>query len=542
MIAKPPLLQAFRQPWVLLSILVLLLNDHILKSSVPSWLTGKLSDFVGLFFFPFLLGVIIQGAVKLARRGKARQPKAKSILLSAMLASAGFFAMVKLIPEANGAVSALLATLFGLPAPIALDPSDLIALLVFIPAWRLWQRVEQPAAPIAPGKLAYAALALGAVASLATQPCPPIFSVKRVNVYETTVYASNMPGTPKGWGYTTSADRGKTWTWVTDPSTELVQALNTPVTLPKTLCDPANPQTCYRITGQEQVEESQDSGQTWKTSWQIPPGRESYMKRIAAGTTLLYCGKTPDFSPYDLVFLPGEGPSTLMVAMGNEGFLLHAPGQSWQRSPMMFLNPDGTPQSYSPNPRPTPFQAASLSEALVTTQPEWWLALGGGALVYLGFSLWAAIYAVRRPAPPAGRGARWVFAPALWLCAWLVFLGFIWLVYNWHILPNNLNDILSLLDLFGAISIVPFILLVSAIIWQRAGKLTTQPARFYALVLGVLLLAGLVALSIVLSSVLWALGLIVTYELAMGIASAFSLSLLVAGVILQRRMLRQQTA
>ena len=96
--AKPPLLQAFRQPWVLLSILILLLNDHVLKSSVPSWLTGKLSDFAGLFFFPFLLGVIVQCAVRLARRGKARQPTASAILLVAMLSSSVFFALVKLIP------------------------------------------------------------------------------------------------------------------------------------------------------------------------------------------------------------------------------------------------------------------------------------------------------------------------------------------------------------------------------------------------------------------------------------------------------------
>src|SRR4051812_25547573 len=34
---------------------VLLVNDHVLKVMVPSWLTGKLSDFAGLYCLPFAL-------------------------------------------------------------------------------------------------------------------------------------------------------------------------------------------------------------------------------------------------------------------------------------------------------------------------------------------------------------------------------------------------------------------------------------------------------------------------------------------------------
>jgi hypothetical protein len=33
---------------------LLILNDHVLKSAMPGLVTGKLSDFAGLFFFPFL--------------------------------------------------------------------------------------------------------------------------------------------------------------------------------------------------------------------------------------------------------------------------------------------------------------------------------------------------------------------------------------------------------------------------------------------------------------------------------------------------------
>ena len=43
----------------LLAIAVLLVNDHLLKARYPSWLTGKLSDFAGLYFAPFLFIVAL---------------------------------------------------------------------------------------------------------------------------------------------------------------------------------------------------------------------------------------------------------------------------------------------------------------------------------------------------------------------------------------------------------------------------------------------------------------------------------------------------
>ncbi|WP_322801274.1 hypothetical protein [Thermoflexus sp.] len=47
--------RAFGHPAVLLSVLVRLLNDHLLIAHFPSFWTGKLSDFAGLFFAPFLV-------------------------------------------------------------------------------------------------------------------------------------------------------------------------------------------------------------------------------------------------------------------------------------------------------------------------------------------------------------------------------------------------------------------------------------------------------------------------------------------------------
>ena len=43
-------------PPTLVAVGLLLLNDHIFNWLTPSWLTRKLSDLTGLFFFPFWLG------------------------------------------------------------------------------------------------------------------------------------------------------------------------------------------------------------------------------------------------------------------------------------------------------------------------------------------------------------------------------------------------------------------------------------------------------------------------------------------------------
>src|SRR4030095_5695986 len=46
---------ALLHPVALLSIALLIVNDHFLKPTYSNWITGKLSDFAGLVFFPLLL-------------------------------------------------------------------------------------------------------------------------------------------------------------------------------------------------------------------------------------------------------------------------------------------------------------------------------------------------------------------------------------------------------------------------------------------------------------------------------------------------------
>jgi len=48
-------------PYFLLSVILLILNDWVFKVAFHNTLTGKISDFAGLFAFPFLLGLVFPG-------------------------------------------------------------------------------------------------------------------------------------------------------------------------------------------------------------------------------------------------------------------------------------------------------------------------------------------------------------------------------------------------------------------------------------------------------------------------------------------------
>ena len=94
------------------------LNDHWLKGGrlLPPVVTGKLSDFAGLFFFPLLVVSTLAGLCALARR---RLPRGAGVTI--VLATGLAFALANLEPGFNG----WLGSWFGQKQ---LDPTDLIAL------------------------------------------------------------------------------------------------------------------------------------------------------------------------------------------------------------------------------------------------------------------------------------------------------------------------------------------------------------------------------------------------------------------------------
>ena len=111
-------------PIALAAVLLLVINDWVLKPHWPGAITGKLSDVAGLIFAPVLLSAVIGLALFTARR---RDPYLTHRRLVACIAATGItFAVTKLWPAAATLVAHAISVVR--PAHIVVDPTDLLAL------------------------------------------------------------------------------------------------------------------------------------------------------------------------------------------------------------------------------------------------------------------------------------------------------------------------------------------------------------------------------------------------------------------------------
>ena len=128
-------------PASLMGIVLLALNDHLLKGLpwVPGLVAGKLSDFAGLLFFPLLLtsgwNTLRLGIGRLLR-STAGPRLQRSQLVVALVVSGAVFAPLQLSQSWADLYVRVCASL-GFGAAPTPDPTDLVALIMLFPAWRI---------------------------------------------------------------------------------------------------------------------------------------------------------------------------------------------------------------------------------------------------------------------------------------------------------------------------------------------------------------------------------------------------------------------
>jgi hypothetical protein len=150
------------RPLPMAAVLVLAINDHLLKGSgyVPGWLTGKLSDFAGLFFFPLLLvslsNLVGWGLFVLLGKSPLLPFPTRGQLALAIGATGAFFSAVQLHPAVAIFYARASAFLMfwedAIHVQVTRDPTDLFALAMLFLCWRYGCR---RLAQVPPMRLAY---------------------------------------------------------------------------------------------------------------------------------------------------------------------------------------------------------------------------------------------------------------------------------------------------------------------------------------------------------------------------------------------------
>jgi hypothetical protein len=103
------------------------LNDSYLKYKFPGLVTGKLSDFLGVFYFPLLLCLLFLVLHRFIDKSSNIKFSVGLLILAVALTDV-IFISVKLSPAGNLLVTHFLE-LF-VPSRIIMDPTDLVALLM----------------------------------------------------------------------------------------------------------------------------------------------------------------------------------------------------------------------------------------------------------------------------------------------------------------------------------------------------------------------------------------------------------------------------
>jgi hypothetical protein len=290
--------------------------------------------------------------------------------------------------------------------------------------------------------------------------------------------------------------------------------------LPFAVCDPLEPKTCYGIRGTAQVEESLDGGVSWAIAWSAPADREDFRNKLAGGLGIS-CGKIPDVHTFDLVFYPGQKGSTLLVAMGNEGLLVHPPHGGWQA--VGITSAPGV--SIGVRIIPTPFTASNPGDAIDTTTTEFLLAATAGLLAWSILSIWMRRKILRRIGTT--KKSKIIFIPTV-IALVLTLLIPAAMVY---LMPRN-----SIILLSGP-AFLFWVVLGAVAVWHFSTFHNDIPAELRKIDRYVFLCGTLVFVAGWLPMGLWAYGIIETNITAQILSIESGLAVLVLGIFwLNRRI------
>jgi hypothetical protein len=293
------------------ALVLLFLNDHVLRVLWPSWITGKLGDFAWLFFAPFALAALL---ALLIPRSVRDHEKLVGMLAFGIVGIVFFFG--NSFTLTHEFVLTFLVWLLPFPVQIIRDPLDLIALVAIVPAWQMWQD-EAPQLVIDRSRSAVL-LSVAACLTIATSPPIENYGINCLYVDENRIIAvSNSRSFA-------SQDGGMSWDLMQEDAIfedcwEVARDENGIV------ADPDDENTLFRMNSRNRFEVSEDQGQTWQEVPGLRLSSDAAMaltKRNSAGYFFYEQG------PFQAVRDPQT--ENLIFSMGQDGVVVMTSGGQWE--------------------------------------------------------------------------------------------------------------------------------------------------------------------------------------------------------------------
>jgi hypothetical protein len=290
-------------PAALVAVLLLLVNDHILRLITPSWWTGKLGGFAWLFFIPYPVITLLSLA---APEQKARQMSRWVFPLVGLI-----YALAKTWTPFHASLTNLFSAALGAPISLVLDPTDLLTLPALWLSHQLWsatpetaprrQRVWQPG---------WLVLPLSALLTIANVSAPE-YGIACLHQESDAIIAQST------WQAFQSRDGGLTWEEIDPEMEEYCYDASPPA--PFTIQDPSEENVLYHIEPGQSIQRSSDGGNTWTTEHMIKSAtqaEEAYYYKTRPGYA--------QFIPVPITALIDPRTGNLVMAMGQEGVLVRA--------------------------------------------------------------------------------------------------------------------------------------------------------------------------------------------------------------------------
>lgn len=309
--------RALASPGFALALVVLVLNDHVLKTAYPGWITGKLSDVAGLVLAPLLLGVLLT---------VWRVPR--PMLVAIVVVGLGFTLTKSTV--AGAAAASDLWSLTGIPTEMRADITDLLALPALYGAWLVHRHVASlpPGSPrAAVAQATGVALLPVAVLATAATSCASDQGLENLTVFSGR-FSPGPAGREERIGVSGDVMAG-------DGSVASIRPRV--VDLPdegvrrqvNAACDDDG--TCWRIDpGVDyvpSVQMSTDGGTTWtRDLWVTPDERDAALVDVPLG-----CDEEPSARLRDLVVLKDGTSVRVAVAASSAGMYVRTVGGRWTR-------------------------------------------------------------------------------------------------------------------------------------------------------------------------------------------------------------------